>query len=244
MKKSALYSDVLFAFSIVFVFAVCLFRYLGLSLPLALLCAVLGGVAVATLSFLHLKSKRQRIFLKKAEEKEKDKLLLHLALLSKEEQLALFNRVISDKKESMSFVKFSFSPLDAKDIENFVQRVAKAQSATGKHTQAVVYCNDMDDTAKALCERFQINVVCDESVYLALKEQNSLPNEYLGAETFIEKKKRQLFLSLSKNNSRRFLVGGSLILFTSLITPFPYYYLVCGSALLLFALLARIFGQH
>jgi hypothetical protein len=38
------------------------------------------------------------------------------------------------------------------------------------------------------------------------------------------------------------LVAGALVLLTSLITPFPYYYLTFGSLLLLIATLIRFFG--
>ena len=58
------------------------------------------------------------------------------------------------------------------------------------------------------------------------------------------KKKKRLRAWFAKSNSRRFLLGGTLILLTSLITPFPLYYIILGSALVLSAVFVRIFGYR
>lgn len=244
MKKSAFISDVLFAFFLVFILSVCVFRYLKLSLPLSAILAALGGGAAAMLVGLRLKSKRKNFFLKKAEEREKEKLLLHLALLPLLKQRETFGEILKDTNE-LAFVKFTFSPLETPDVGEFIRSaVKKRTSHKDGEISAAIYCAEMEERAKNLCERFGISVITGEAVYLLFKEHNALPREYLGEETFLEKKKRQLSVGFSKNNSRRFFVGGSLILFTSLVTPFPYYYLITGSALLIVALFVRIFGKR
>ena len=66
----------------------------------------------------------------------------------------------------------------------------------------------------------------------------------MGEDTSAPKKKKRLRAWFAKSNSRRFLLGGTLILLTSLITPFPLYYIILGSALVLSAVFVRIFGYR
>ncbi len=77
MKKTAYYSDLLFTFFLVGLACLCIFRYLRLSFWLAVfLAALCGGLTACSIgAWLH--SKRKMVFLKKNEEREKEKLLLH-----------------------------------------------------------------------------------------------------------------------------------------------------------------------
>lgn len=93
-----------------------------------------------------------------------------------------------------------------------------------------------------LCDTLHIRVWTGKEVYNLIKEADALPKQYLGEPTPQNKRQIRLRLCFAKRNSRRFLVGGCLILLTSLLTPFPYYYLIFGSILLLVAILVRIFG--
>ena len=69
MKKSAFYSDLSFNFFITALFTLCLFRYLGISLWLSFLLATVCGVLAAMGVGALLQSKRNRLFLKKSDEK-------------------------------------------------------------------------------------------------------------------------------------------------------------------------------
>ncbi|MBQ8291467.1 MAG: hypothetical protein IJX88_03025 [Clostridia bacterium] len=246
MKKSAFFSDVFFTFFLFWLFTLCVFRYLRVALLPALflsfVCGALAACAVAAL--LH--GKRKSVFLKKSDEAQKQKLLLHLALLSDEGKTKLFSAALKTAKrlgklrlqteENFCFLRFSFAPVTADEVAS----LARFKTAKPK----LLYCSELEESAKTLCKRLGIETKTGESVYRLFKEENALPQSYLGEETKQNKRKELFKVCFAKSNAKRFLFCGSLLLVTSLITPFPYYYLVFGGALLLVALFIRIFGKE
>ena len=247
MKKSAFISDVIFAFFTSFLFCLCLFRYYGVTLFFAIALSALCAGLTACAIFALLRSKRKKFFLKKSDENQKEKLLFHLALASDEHNTEFFRCFLSSfsptakqgklriaNENETYFLRFHLSPVSPDEVVRiFHTKTAK---------QKVLLCAQIDETALALCSRFDITVKTGAEVYTLLKENDSLPEKYLGDETPEKKRKRRAKLWFSKTNSRRFLVGGGILLSTSLLTPFPYYYLLFGALLLLAAVLVRIFG--
>ena len=247
MKKSAFISDVLFSFFLFAVFTLCLFRYLRLSMPVSLLlCLVCGLLSAMGIGAL-LQSKRKTLFIKQSEEAQKERLLTHLALLSDEQKTNYFKQIFAREGEvkrfsrlrlatehAFYFLFFRFSPVTADEVVS----VSRLKTAKEK----VLLCNRIDEGAKLLCSQLNIRLQTGESVYKTVKDAGALPQTYLGEEKKENKRKRRLRLCLAKSNARRFLVGGTLILLTSLFTPFPYYYFITGGALLVIALLVRLFG--
>lgn len=249
MKKSAFISDILFTFFIASVFTLCLFRYLRLSLPLALLlggvCGVLAACGIGAL----LQSKRKTYLLKRSDEAQKQRFLDHLCLLGDEQKTKYFCDVLrktTDETvkrsgklrlvggEDFYFLKFRFAPVSADEV------ASAARWNTGK--KKILLCNRIDEDAAALCLRLGLELHTGERVYAETKKADALPAEYLGEEKSENKKKRRLHLWFHRRNSRPFFISGMMLLVTSLLTPFPYYYLVFGSVLLLSAVLIRIFG--
>lgn len=243
MKKSAYFSDVLFSFLLVALITLLLFRHFSLSLalsfPLAFLCGLLAACAVSAL----LKSKRKNLDLKKSDESQKRKLLLHLALLSPQAQTSFFSQVLTANRvsclrlstdDTIYSLFFRFSPVSADEIATlFRQKTAKAKC---------VLCDRIEDEAKKLCAVLDIRVKTGEEVYALVKERELLPQNYLGEETPPDKTKRRLQTAFSKTNSRRVFISGFLLLLTSLFTPFRVYYLIFAFILFLASLLIRIFG--
>ena len=248
MKKTAFFSDVFFAFFTVATFTLCLFHYFKISLPISLFLAVLCGALCALSIGALLYSKRKNLLLKKSDELQKQKLFLHLVLLSDEQKTQFFERVFPEqsfKKQGklrfstaseLYFLRFSFSPVSADEIA----AISHFQSAK----QKILLCDEIEEKANALCQSLHIQVKTGTEVYLMIKEANALPEVYLGEKTPLKRSERRKKLWFSKTNARRFLSGGALILLTSLITPFAYYYLIFGSLLLAAAALVRIFGYE
>jgi hypothetical protein len=250
MKKSAFISDVLFICGIAGIFTLCLFRYFSLSfflsVCLAFLCAFLAGCS-ATAFLLH---KRKNITLKRSNERQKQDLLRHLCLLSDEKKTEYLRDAFSKitqtplqksgklrmgNENDLYFLKFRFSPVTADEV------ASAARWKSGK--QKILLCNEIEESAAALCLQLDIRLQTGESVYQALKSANALPQSYLGQATKkTRKEKRKLWFS--KRNAKGFFTGGVLLLLTSLLTPFPYYYLVFGGILLLVSLFVRIFGYE
>lgn len=248
MKKFAFLSDVFFSFFVSFSFTVFLFRYLKVSLPLSLLLASLCGLLTAGATFAFLRAKRKTLYLKKSDEQQMEKLLLHLALLSDEEKTRFFQQALSTPegpanrfghlrlftKTEFYFLHFSLAPIYPDDI------LPISRFKTGK--KKVLLCSQIDKSAQLLCDRLNIQVQTGERVYRLLKEYNLLPSEYLGDTP--AKERRPIKLWFSKHNARRFLISGTLILLVSRLTPFYYYYLLFGILLLLASILVRIFGYE
>ncbi len=249
MKKFAYLSDVLFAFFLSGICTLVFFRYLQLSLFAALLLSALCGILTAAAVGALLKIKRKSLYLKKSQEGLKEKLLLHLALLSDEEKTRLLQEVLSTKEEPLGrfgklrifnrtefyFLKFSLSPLSVDEIPNL------ARLKTGK--KKILLCSKIEEAALALCARLDIEVRTGEWVFLHFQRRDALPETYLG-ESGSRAPKKRVKVWLSKRNAKRFLTCGGILLLLSRLTPFYYYYLLLGGGLLVASLFIRIFGYE
>lgn len=249
MKKFAFFSDVLFSFFVSALFTLCLFRYFGVGLLWAIIFACLCGALTAGAIATILQVRRKNLYLKKSDELLKEKLMLHLALLSDEEKTEFFQTAFSTNESPLHrfgklrlftecefyFLAFPLTPLNADEV------VRLARLKTGK--QKILLCSKIDNDALVLCERLNIEVKTGEWVYRRLKESNLLPERYFG-ESADKKHKRRAKLWFSKNNAKRFLVSGSMVLLLAQITPFYYYYLLVGCVLLLTAIFVRVFGYE
>ena len=232
MKKTAFLLDILFTFLSGTLACLCFFRYLNFSLWLALLLSVLCGLlaAFAVGAVMHLR--RKTTFLKSSDERIKQKLLLHLALLSDKEKTGFFKGVLNCRtpskfsvlrlcdEENFYFLKFKLSPVTADEV------AVLSRFKTDK--QRVLLCAEIEEDAKTLCQRLQIQVRTGDAVYQSVKEKDALPQEYLGGEDEAGKRSRRKILYFSKSNAKRFLLSGALVLALSFLTPFPYYYLLFG----------------
>ena len=250
MKRSAFISDIIFAFFAAFLFTLCLFRYLEIKLIPAILLALLCGALTAASVGSFLQSRRKTFFLKKSDEAQKQKLLLHLAFLSDEGKTQFFlSRLTSEQAPAKRFgklkihtadafyaLRFDLTSVNSDDILRF------SRLKTGK--QKILLCSKIEDAAHALAEKLPIKVLTGDEVYALLKEQNALPETYLGEETAEVKRKRRVRLWLSRANAKRFLIAAILTLISALLSPFPYYYILFGGALLFSALLIRVFGYE
>lgn len=247
MKKTAYYSDLLFTFFLVGLACLCVFRYLRLSFWLSvLLSALCGGLTACSMgAWLH--SKRKNVFLKKSEEREKEKLLLHLALLSDHEKTALFQAALSGDEPAVRFgslrlftktecyfLHCTLGPVTADDVAKY--------SRLKTNKQKNLLCSGITADAAALCQRLQIRLQTADEIYTLIKNKNLLPNVYLGDTQSERPKRRKLWFS--KNNAKRFLVGGGLLILSSFLTPFAFYYLLFATALLATAAFVRFFGYE
>ena len=249
MKRSAFISDIIFAFFVGFLCTLFLFRYVGIRLIPALLLSALCGVLTACAIFTLLQSKRKTLFLKRSDEAQKEKLLFHLACLSDEEKtnfflqklspetpLKRFNRLRLISEEQFYLLHFTFTPVTADEVAAF--------SRLKTNREKVLLCSTIEDSAYALAEKLNIRALTGNEVYALLKDNDGLPQTYVGVETSEAKRKRRFALWFSRKNAKPFLTAAALTLFTALISPFPYYYLIFGGILLIISVAIRIFGHR
>ncbi|MBQ9117852.1 MAG: hypothetical protein IJY11_01460 [Clostridia bacterium] len=247
MKKWVLFSDLIFTFFVVALPALCLLRYFRLPIGLAFLVAGLFGIAATSLFGLSKTKKEERLLLRRGEEKQKQMLLTHLALLSPEDALRLlYSESPSqtsgiwyiEREEKLIFSLFLWRPVQTEDLIPIV-RVCLEQK-----TQGEIVCGEISPDADAFLAQFSLERITGEKIYEQLKEENRLPESYLSEPYFTKKKKRLPRIWFAKQNSRRFFVGGVLLLLSSFFVPFPYYYILFGCFMTIAALLIRVFGYR
>lgn len=248
MKRSALISDIIFAFFVAFLCTLFLFRYLGIGLFSAILLSVVCGGLTAAATAAFLQSKRKTVFLKRSDEAQKEKLLFHLACLSDEEKTDFFLRRLQTENstakrfgklrlytdENFYLLHFGFAPVNPDEV------LAFSRLKTGK--EKVVLCSKIEEQAYALAERLQMRILTGNEVYAYLKDNDALPAKYTGEETPEKKRKRRFELWFSRKNAKPFLVAAALTLLSALFSPFPYYYVLFGGIFLAASVLIRIFG--
>jgi len=250
MKRSAFISDLMFAFFTATIFTICLFRYLGIRLFLATALSILCGALTAASVGAFLQRKRKTLFLKRSDEAQKEKLLFHLSCLNDNAKTQFFLERLTEPEEeivragklrlqtdkAIYRLHFNFAPVTADEVISF------SHLKTDK--QKCILCGKIEDYAYDLAQRLQITIWTGNEVYAFLKDRDALPQSYLNEETLSDKRKRKLHLWFSRANAKRFLIAATLTLITALLSPFPYYYLICGTILLLCAVFIRIFGYE
>lgn len=248
MKKTAFYCDLVFFFSVFSLFFLCFFRYLRLPVFAALLLGLISGAGCTVPIYFYLKKKEGAILQKRSDEREQKLLFSYLALLKNRELIKTFSPFLKgyekksaektpcfEKDGERVFLRFSFEPLSADDAAEFIKLRAEKKENS-------LYCTDLAPQAEELLLRYGFAVHKGAEVYFLFKEQGKMPDF-----SALEKQKENKWVIrkrvwFSKKNSRPFLTGGVLLLFCSLLSPFPFYYLLVGSALLLLSLCVRFFG--
>lgn len=105
--------------------------------------------------------------------------------------------------------------------------------------RAYLYCTETEEDAAALLETFGVKCVAIDEIFAAAKLLGALPEEAVMLAN--EKKARGFRLrAISKKTARGLLVSAGILLFTSLFSPFPYYYRAMGLILLALSLAVRL----
>ncbi|MBQ8427934.1 MAG: hypothetical protein IJX18_01620, partial [Clostridia bacterium] len=206
------------------------------------------GIGSTFFVALFKKRKDEKLLLRLGEEKEKRRLLYHLALLSSKECLLFIYPNSQPKHEAdvwwveqadlLIFPLFLWTELQTHDVLP-VLKVCLREKKKG-----ILLCNEIATDAAALAAQFDVDCQQGEVLYKRLKEENALPTAYLSEPYFTKKKKRLPRIWFAKSNSRRFFVCGTLLLLSSLLVPFPIYYLCFGGLLLIAAVLIRVLGYR
>lgn len=249
MKKSAFLSDILFTFFLVWIVTLCLFRHLKIPLIASFFLSIVCGLLSACAHAAILQGKRKTLLLKRSDAALKEKLSMHLCLLGDEEKTRIFAAALSAQENApvkqvgklrlqsqtrLYFLCFRFAPVTTDDVARY-SRYPNTRRKT-------LLCERIEESALELCTRLHIEVRAGDFAFQLLRLQNSLPETYLCDELPKDKRKHRFRMCFARTNAKRFLTSAILILLLSLITPFPYYYLVCGGLLIVLALFTRIFG--
>lgn len=149
------------------------------------------------------------------------------------------------RREENYFFSFSAKKFGLEKAENLLRALGgsfgkELQSRSAKNSaRAYLYCTDVEEEAAALLETFGVKCVAIDEIFAAAKLLGALPEEAI---TLADEKKARGFRlrAVSKKTARGLLVSAGILLFTSLFSPFPYYYRAMGLILLALSLAVRL----
>ncbi len=236
--------DSLFAALCAFLLFFTAVRYYSKSAGIALVFGILAALLFGALAFSHIKSKQRKKLILAVDERDKNRLSLHLALSSEKYVEDLFCKLynlkiksqgILENDEAVFFLHFSLRPLSPDDIAEAIK------FSTDKNK--IILCNKAEEVAQRLASDFFIETRALDGLYLALKDGNLLPEKYI-----FEGKEKPNFLKrvrarFDKKLAAPLFWSGTGLLFFSYFTFFPIYYIIFGGALMVLAAAARIFGK-
>lgn len=239
--------DTLFYTVAAWFFALGILRYFRVGTGVAIAFCSLVAAAVGIVSALLLLGARNKKRTGKREKEEREKLLLHLALEKEERVRALLSEAFLAEKKNAVCEKdtlrvdgtlvvplFTMQPLSADRIAELLKRVGEEDF--------LIACNALSPEAEKLLLGFGKKAMRGEEVYALLSKTGCIPEKLICGELPRKTPKQKLQRSFSKKNARPFFVSGLLLLFMSLFTVFPLYYLIAGSVLLFTSVFVRAFG--
>lgn len=251
MKKTAIFSDVVFLFAVISLPTLCLMRYYRYSLFVSAVVAVLLALAICALFLAFIHRKTGKLTLKKREEEEKNSLLFNLAMLGKKPLADLVLRVYEKKDERACLKKYGstyavsyedfvcFPVFSVEDVSvEELEKICRIKTAKRK----AILCNSLSDRAQALASKLSLFVLSGVEVYTLFKESGVSPVALFEKNPDDLKPRKKLKKALFRRNSRRFLACGAILLIASLLTPYSTYYILFGGGLTIAALLLRLFG--
>lgn len=243
------YTDSLFYAATVSITALAVLRYFRVPLWIALLFSCALALITALLSILLLGSRHKKRALSRAETEKKDRLMLHLALEQPErvkEQIAAVFRASGknatvtedglevDGKKYVPF--FTMQPVSADAVAVLIRTYGR--------TPFVLITNTLTEQADKLLSSFGRTALQGEELYASFRETDTFPEPMIPENVQRVNAKTKLFSAFSKKNSRPFFVSGALLLFMSLFTFFPLYYLISGSVLIAVSIALRFLGRR
>ena len=157
------------------------------------------------------------------------------------------------QREENYFFSFSAKKFDLEKAENLLRTLGgvfggslgnkfgeEVRARGAKYSaRAYLYCTETEEEAAALLETFGVKCFAIDEIFAAAKLLGALPEE---AVTLANEKKARGFRlrAISKKTARGLLVSAGILLFTSLFSPFPYYYRAMGLILLALSLAVRL----
>lgn len=239
-----LFNDTIFTAVAMFILTFGITLHYTHILWLSIFVAVLSAIIASALFFGYMAKKRQRSILLTTDQKNKNKLAIHLALLTNKQAFISLKNILPigtieddnvwQNQEELFYPLFHLKALEIDEVLDVVKR-----SFDQKTT---LLCNQLSPDAKSFLQQFNIQIWQLNDIYQALKDKDLLPERYLGEtnKKIVWWKRKNL---LNKNVSLPFLKAGILLMSVSFLTIFPLYYLITGGLFLVLALLSRILPQ-
>lgn len=247
MKKVdfPLLADTLFYSVCTWFFALAILRYYKIPLALSVLLSCLFAFAVGGLFFLFAYGRRRKVALGKKEKKEKEALMLHLALDKPENiRKLLLEAFVKDGAEAHCEGD-ALSVNDAYCVPFFTMQPVSADGVAHlirERAPLSLLCNELTPEAERLLASFDYKATRGDEIYALLSRTDCMPEKLILGDLPRRTAKEKLHRAFSKSNARPFFLSGLALLGMSLFTFFPLYYLITGGILVLTAVAVRFFG--
>lgn len=164
----------------------------------------------------------------------------NLFVLSEKPLSAAEERERTDHTGKTAFFSFSSEPLSVPAAETALRTLKNIFSENDEQeARAVFFCVSVKDEAAALFRRFRVQCITLDEIFEKTKTADLLPAEIADLSA-VSKKKKLLSEKITKKTSKSLLVSSAILLFTSLFSPFPYYYRAIGLLLLALSLAVRL----
>ncbi|MCD7729228.1 MAG: hypothetical protein LUI60_04875 [Clostridia bacterium] len=227
-----------------FIFFFTLVRYYTKNAVIALISGICGGVALGAGAFFYIRRKQRKKILFGREAEEKRKLAMHLCLLPSGEACSLLAKaaggeVKGRRVESENIVCFAIFKAEPCDMDDILPALKRKCGGKDK----VIACNYITENARKLAENCGAAVWECADIYLRLKKAEALPETYLYAEPEKIKLLKRIKLRFTRKLCLPAFWSGAALMFMSLFTFYPIYYIVSGAILLAVCAAAAIFGQ-
>ncbi|MDE5896788.1 MAG: hypothetical protein K2H43_03110 [Clostridia bacterium] len=240
-------SDVVFYSVASWFFLLGIMRYYRLPTAVCIAVATLLSLALGVCVFLAISRSHRLKRLGKKERDEKEALMLHLALEKSERVRAdLLSAFLADGRDgrlegdalnldgTSAVPLFTMQPVTADAVAVLLREYGEIPF--------LLLCNALTPEAESLLSSFGRKAIRGDEIYSLLKRTDTVPENLICGEIPRKTIRTKLVRAFSKKNARPFFVSGLLLLFMSLFTFFPVYYLVTGSILLSSSVLIRALG--
>ena len=244
--------DSLFSAFIAFIVAF-IFLNFYLERKLCIILSVIISLPVFFIALKRINEQRSLAFIKKQTQKKIDKTNCLLCFLEKTKLFSLFEDALTKKgyavinkkhglliesENALIIPIFNFDEITKTDV-------VKAYNYLKKGQTAYLFGNSISSELSSFIQRFNNKVVFigGEKIYSLLEQTNCLPQNDLPLSINTLTIKKAIATLLSKVNSKKFLLFGTLFILMSYFAPLKLYYIIIGAVFLIFALIVRLFGR-
>ena len=221
------------------------------SLWTSFILATITSIALINIIYFFINKKQTKINNIKVNNEKIDDMFLAFKLSSKEEKLNLLNKIYSishqtkikkgvlfyekDNKQHQIILATHFDKVDQRTLLNLLD-----ENAANADCYDVI-CVSSEYINSNIYANKSINIINKEKLYKLFVETSVFPNTEMLAKNISKPKFKDILREFFvPSKSKSYFFCGLILIFSSIILPYHYYYIVFGSVLLLFSIICKL----
>ncbi len=221
------------------------------SLWTSFILATIISIALINIIYFFINKKQTKINNIKVNNEKIDNMFLAFKLSSKEEKLNLLNKIYSvnfltkikkgvlfyekDNKQHQIILATHFDKVDQRTLLNLLD-----ENATNADCYDVI-CVSSEYINSNIYANKSINIINKEKLYKLFVETSVFPNTEMLAKNISKPKFKDILREFFvPSKSKSYFFCGLILIFSSIILPYHYYYIVFGSVFLLFSIICKL----